>query len=73
MACASQQTVVVWHKQGAVEGELEAAREECLAAPGAQALQLGVDRIEAELRGNAFQTCMRERGWTWTTEAAPAR
>jgi hypothetical protein len=71
-ACVSQQTVVVWEKEGAREGELEEARAACLREPEVAEVDVNQDRIQAELRGNAFVACMEKRGWTWKTEAAPA-
>lgn len=67
-ACVSAQTVVVWEKAGATDAELEAARETCEHEPGADRVRVGRERMEAELRGNAFVRCMEASGWIWKTE-----
>jgi hypothetical protein len=71
LACASQQTVVVWDKAGASEAEFAAAREACKDEPGADQVQIGRDRVEGELRANAFVRCMEAKGFTWKTELQP--
>jgi hypothetical protein len=68
VACASTQTVVVWEKPGGTDEELAAAREACKGEPGVEQLQVGRERTDAELRGNAFVRCMEARGWSWKTE-----
>ena len=72
VACTSPQTVVRWNKQGATEAELDAAREACKNEPGANEVQTGRDRVDGELRANAFVRCMEARGFSWTTEPKPA-
>ena len=71
LACAPQ-TVVVWEKPGATDAELEEARRACLAGAESEDLEIRRDRIDAEVRGNAFVRCMEERGWVWKTEPAPS-
>ncbi len=74
LACASQQTVVVWEKPGATPEELEAARATCLAE--VEALQTrGVNRtrVEADATGACFVACMRRHGFTWRTEKVSTR
>ena len=70
VACANLQTVVRWQKDGARAGELEQARKACEQQPGAEQVQIGRDRVEAEVRANAFVRCMEQRGWTWSTYVA---
>lgn len=72
LGCAGQQTVVRWNKEGATAEDLEEARRACLVQPGAAQVQIGADRVEAEVRANAFVRCMEARGWTWSTELVDA-
>jgi hypothetical protein len=68
LACGKQ-TVVVWQKPGAAPGELEAAREACLAEMNAEPVStVNRSRLEAEVSGACFVACMRRKGWTWRTE-----
>jgi hypothetical protein len=52
-----------WSKPGAGSEELSAARTECMNQ--AQEPDLGRDRsrMQAQVRGNVFMRCMREKGW----------
>lgn len=67
LACAHQQTVARWEKAGASPEDLEQVRSACELQPGAEQVQIGRDRMEAEVRANAFVRCMEQRGWTWST------
>lgn len=77
LACAGQQTVVVWEKPGAGPEELEAARRACLAeleAPEApHAPGVNRSRLEAEATGACFVACMKRHGFTWRTEKVSTR
>ncbi len=69
LSCASHQTIVVWEKPGATDGELEAARATCLAELDAMQDAPGVNRmrLEADATGGCFVACMRRHGFTWRT------